>query len=110
MLRCLRSYNLPINDLLAIYKGYVRPVLDYCVPLFNGNLTKEQVNKLERVQKRVCRIIFGNNYSSYRDAFSVFKLETLENRTNCVQISLCQSNPTICVEVGYLPKEAVSLN
>ena len=63
MLRCLRSHNLPVNDLLAIYKGYVRPVLDYCVPLFNGNLTKEQVNKLERIQKRVCRIIFGKNYS-----------------------------------------------
>ena len=80
MLRCLRSHNLPVNDLLAIYKGYVRPVLDYCVPLFNGNLTKEQVNKLERIQKRVCRIIFGKNYSTYREALNVCKLETLENR------------------------------
>ena len=80
MLLCLRSHNLPVNDLLAIYKGYVRPVLDYCVPLFNGNLTKEQVNKLERIQKRVCRIIFGKNYSTYREALNVCKLETLENR------------------------------
>ena len=63
MLLCLRSHNLPVNDLLAIYKGYVRPFLDYCVTLFNGNLTKEQVNKLERFQKRVCRIISGKNYS-----------------------------------------------
>ena len=63
VLLCLRSHNLPVNDLLAIYKGYVRPFLDYCVTLFNGNLTKEQVNKLERFQKRVCRIISGKNYS-----------------------------------------------
>ena len=70
MFRCLRSYNLPMSDLLAVYKGYIRPVLDYCVPVFNGNLTQDQVNMLERVQRRVCRIILGKDYSSYKDALS----------------------------------------
>ena len=70
MLRRLKSFNFPRNDLLTIYMGYIRPVLDYCVPVFNGNITQEQILNLERIQKRVLRIILGGDYITYVNALS----------------------------------------
>ena len=80
MLRRLKSFNFPRNDLLTIYMGYIRPVLDYCVPVFNGNITQEQILNLERIQKRVLRIILGGDYITYVNALSLCNLITLEAR------------------------------
>ena len=33
MLRCLKKYGLPVDDLLLIYQGYIRSILDYWVPV-----------------------------------------------------------------------------
>ena len=56
MLRRLKTYNLPVCDLVTVYIGYVRPVLEYCVPLFTAGLTSRQINYLESIQKRACRM------------------------------------------------------
>ena len=42
MLRKLKKFNLPLNDLVLIYTGYIRPVLEYCAPVFHSGLTSEQ--------------------------------------------------------------------
>lgn len=61
--------------------GYIRPVLNYCVPVFNGNITQEQILNLERIQKRVLRIILGGDYITYATfALSLCNLTTLEAR------------------------------
>ena len=62
------EYKLPIPDLIQIYVGYIRPVLEYCAPAFNGGLTLEHIQNLERIQKRVCKIIVGTCYTNYEDA------------------------------------------
>ena len=33
MLRTLKRFNLPLCDLITIYTGYVRPILEYCAPV-----------------------------------------------------------------------------
>ena len=40
--------------MITVYSGYIRLILDYGVPVFNGNLTKENSRLLESVQKRAC--------------------------------------------------------
>ena len=68
MLKMLKKFNLAVEDLLAIYKGYVRSGLEYAVPLWNAGLTIRQSNKFEQVQKRALRIIPGQLYSDYDQA------------------------------------------
>ena len=53
MLKMVKQYKLPISELIQIYVGYIRPVSEYCTPAFNGGLTLEHIQNLERIQKRV---------------------------------------------------------
>ena len=80
MFRMVKQYKLPISDLIQIYVGYIRPVLEYCAPVFNGGLTVGQILGLERIQKRVCKIILGKNYINYEDALEKCQLEKLQKR------------------------------
>ena len=80
MFRMVKQYKLPIPDLIQIYVGYIRPVLEYCAPAFNGGLTLEHIQNLERIQKRVCKIILGTCYTNYEDALIRCQLEKLQTR------------------------------
>ena len=82
MLRTLKRFNLPISDLVIVYTGYIRPILEYCAPLFHSNLTRKQTDNIERIQKRACRIILGLNYETYNHALQLCNLLTLEERRN----------------------------
>ena len=62
----LKSCNISTTDFLTIYKGYVRSLLKYAVPVWNAGLTAKQFDVLERVQKRTLRIILGAAYSTYQ--------------------------------------------
>ena len=53
------SINLPCNDLLTIYKSFVRPHLDYGDILYDKPNNENFQNKLEKVQYRACLAITG---------------------------------------------------
>ena len=80
MLRSLKRFNIPVTDLVTVYSGYIRPVLGYGCPVFNGSLTKKQESQLEMIQKRARRIVLGKNYTSYREALVTCDLHTLAER------------------------------
>ena len=65
--------------------GYVRPVLEYASPVWHSGITQKQINQIESIQKRVCRIILGHQYSTYSQALSKLGLEPLSDR----RTSLC---------------------
>ena len=85
MLRLLKSHGLSLKDLCTIYVGYVRPLVEYACPVWNGGLTKQQILLLERVQKRALRIILGPMYLTYAASLSLFELPSLDERRK----SLC---------------------
>ena len=87
MLRKIKKYHLPVKDLVLIYTGYIRPILEYCAPVFHSGLTIEQSSNIERIQKRVCKIILGHLYISYPNACQQCNLLTLEER----RLALCRS-------------------
>ena len=87
MLRLLKRHNLPWKDLITVYTCYVRPVLEYAVPVWNGALTANQKLRMERLQKRALRIIFGRNYTTYNEMLIRCNLSSLEER----RTQLCSS-------------------
>ena len=48
MLRVLKSHGLPVEDLITIYIGFLRPLLEYAVPVWNGAITNQQKDQLEK--------------------------------------------------------------
>ena len=87
MLRVLRSYGLPHSDLITLYKSFIRPLMEYAAPVWNGALIQDQVVRLERVQKRALRVILGAEYLSYTQALSHFNLDSLAIRRNQISLS-----------------------
>ena len=67
-LKQLKRAGLSSSHLLHFYITVIRPVLEYCAPLWHYALTKAQSESLEAVQKRAIRIVHipthGMPYSS----------------------------------------------
>ena len=91
MLRQLIPFNLPRCDLITIYIGYIRPLLEYAAPVWHPALTQSQTQQIERVQKRVLRLILGNQYQTYEIATSLAQLETLSDRRKRLCLKFAQS-------------------
>lgn len=58
-LRHMRASGLSQNDLLGIYCGFLRPIIDFAVPTYHSQLTLEQTAEIERIQADSMRIIYG---------------------------------------------------
>ena len=103
MLRCLRTYKLPLCDMITVYTGYIRPILEYGVPVFNAGLTINQCQLLEHIQKRACKIMLGNLYTTYEAALEMCSLQTLENRRKklCLDFAKALEKNPLCN--GWLP-------
>ena len=80
MFRSIKQHGLSLEDLKTVYIGYIRPVLEYCAPVFNSGITNSQVKSLERIQKRVLKMMLGKKYVSYENACYLLNLPTLEAR------------------------------
>ena len=95
MFRTINKYGLPLEDLKTVYIGYIRPVLEYCAPVFNGGLTKGHVKSLEQIQKRIFKIMLGLEYVSYQDACLMLDLPSLESRRQrlCLEFAKKTSQP-----------------
>lgn len=76
----LQRFGLQDPEMVSIYTGYVRPVLEYAITVCHSSLTVNQDKRLERVQRRACRIILGQRYSEYSTAIRTLGLCTLKER------------------------------
>ena len=57
LLKILKSYKAAKDALKRFYIAVVRSTVEYGAQVWNGNLTKEQVKDIERIQKRAMKII-----------------------------------------------------
>ena len=80
MLRRLRSLGTPSSELLGVYTTFILPTLMYASPAWSNSLTITQKQKLERVQKRACRIILGGEYDGYDHALTTLGLPEVSVR------------------------------
>jgi ribonucleases P/MRP protein subunit RPP40 len=65
--------------IIPLYKSIVRPHLDYCVQAWRPHLQKD-IDLLERVQRRVTRMIQSCKGLEYEDRLKKLELTTLETR------------------------------
>ncbi|XP_072037647.1 uncharacterized protein [Amphiura filiformis] len=80
MLRSLKKFGFNTSELVTIYRGYIRPLVEYSDVIWHSTLTSKQAIKLENIQKRALRIILGSNYVSYDNALVVCNLDKLSDR------------------------------
>ncbi|KAI8485682.1 hypothetical protein Bbelb_365160 [Branchiostoma belcheri] len=80
LLRKLKHFHLPIDDLVTVYVTYIRPVTEYAAPVWHSGLSTLLCNKLEKVQRRALRIILGKDFISYSKACEQPALPTLKGR------------------------------
>eukprot|EP00057_Strongylocentrotus_purpuratus_P023181 XP_011677655.1 PREDICTED: RNA-directed DNA polymerase from mobile element jockey-like [Strongylocentrotus purpuratus] len=91
LIRSLKRFNAPRKDLLTVYTSYIRPTLEYCVPLWHSGITVQQSNNIEMIQKRALRIILSDQYVSYRNALQKTELATLSERRDKLSLKFAES-------------------
>ena len=74
----LKRTKVPARDIISFYLTCIRPVLEYCDPLYHHALPDYLSNGIERVQKRALSIISPG--LSYLDNLSLFNLKSLKDR------------------------------
>ena len=57
MLTRLKYVGVNTEDLLEVYKLFIRSIIEYCSVVYHSRLTEEQSNKIERIQKTCLRVI-----------------------------------------------------
>ena len=77
LFRCFHSRN--IGFLLKLYKTFVRPLLEYCTPVWNPSGPTD-INMLERVQRSFTKRLPGLRQKSYKERLFILDLEPLELR------------------------------
>ena len=85
MLRKLTKNGLTNDELVTVYKGYIRPIVEYAAPLWHSGISLTLSDQLESIQKRSSRIILGNKYTHYNQALTTLGLQPLYIR----RIKLC---------------------
>ena len=90
MLTKLKYAGVSKEDLLHLYKQFVRSRLEYCSVVFHSSLTAQQSASLERCQAVCLRVILGEEYSSYSSALEVSGLSRLSDRrlARCLDFSV----------------------
>ena len=75
----LKQNGVPQPDLVAIYSSIIRSTIEYAVPVYHHLLTAEQAEKIERLQKKVLRTIYGYDLS-YAQALEKAGIKSLADR------------------------------
>ena len=86
-IRRLMKFGTKLEDLKDVYFKQVRSILEFSVPVWNSNITKQEICDIERVQKCFLHIVLGEGYDNYQAALEKMNMETLENR----RLKLCET-------------------
>ena len=67
------------GDFMVIYETYISPHLDYCLQVWSPWLQKD-IECLERIQKRLTKLVKGFKKMKYNERLKWLGLYTLEKR------------------------------
>ena len=71
--------RLDCKRFLILYKSFVRPLLEFCSPVWNPS-NKNLSNLIEKIQKRATKLVPSLRHLSYTDRLRSLKLDSLEFR------------------------------
>ena len=89
ILRHNKKAGMSKEDMLFIFNTTIRPSLEFAAPTFHSMLTAEQRDRLERVQKRACKLIFGWD-TNYDTLVANERIETLDSRRERLTINFAK--------------------
>jgi len=72
-------HNLDKTSFLILYKGFIRPHLEYAIQAWSP-YPKKDIEYLEKVQRRATKLVKGIGSMSHSKCLDVLKLTTLEKR------------------------------
>ena len=78
-LRHLKRNGFSQSDLVRVYQAMVRPVAEYCSPVFHTMITASDSHELERIQMQALKGIFGWQIS-YSKLLEMSGLDRLDVR------------------------------
>ena len=78
-LRNLKASGFSTEKLVTVYKTIIRPVADYCCPVYHSSLTEEQDYKLEKLKNGALKCIYGPGISA-RQMSDLSDFTTLRQR------------------------------
>ena len=76
------------KDLIAIYKTYIRPVLEQSATVWHSSITEENSKDLCRVQKAAVRIIMGSDFVSYSHGLQALDIDPLPLRREKLSLNM----------------------
>ena len=79
------KFSRNLQDLLVIYKCFVRSKLEQSASVWHSSLSKNNEDDLERVQKSALKVILKDKYRDYNSALKQLNIESLFDRRE----SLC---------------------
>ena len=88
---------IPLSSRILYYKAYIQPHLDFC-SIVCGGTNSTNLYKLCMLQKRVCKSIFGKNYTSVSDAMEQMNCLNIQER-----IILQKAKFMFKVSIGVVP-------
>ena len=90
----LKRAKVSPKDIANFYCTVIRPILEYCAPVFHYSIPSFLCEDLEMVQKRALKIIPPTK--SYNDILEYFNLQTLSQRRDemCTKLFTNINNPT----------------
>ena len=77
-LTLLKRANVPAHDIICFYRTCIRPVLEYCAPLYHHALPDYLTKDIERIQRRALAIITPG--LSYSESLLLYNMVSLEHR------------------------------
>ena len=57
----LRKAKLQKQEMIQVYNSTIRSIIEFCSPVYSSMLTAGQSNRLENLQAKVTRIVFGSD-------------------------------------------------
>ena len=93
MLCRLKEFGMSQKDLIVIFTLFIRSKLEYSVPAWNASLTETDKEEIERIQKTMLKIIYGDEYEDYPSALEKSNLTTVEERRE----ALCLAFALKCI-------------
>mgnify|MGYP001548856308 CR=1 FL=1 len=111
-LKQLKRAGLSADHLRHFYVAVVRPVLEYCAPVWHYALTQDQKHQLEAIQKRAIHIIY--NFSPgmpYSFMLSAADLASLDSRRDDLSVNFFNSiaEPDSCLNSLLPPPRPTSV-
>ena len=85
-LRKIKSFGANKSEMVHLWIQYCRSVLEQSAVLWQGGLTQENRNSLERTQKSFVKLILGKKYKTYKESLLLLNLSTLEERRDTLSL------------------------